>query len=165
MFPLAVLVDFLERSFRFAPTSDVVLPRNSSNDFPTHSLSTHQKQSSINHRHPMAGGNTRPHLPIFQRTVINGLPWRQELLATVLLTLTLVLLVRARTSVTNSPAFDRSTFLPWSVAAFFVVWIWLSIGWANDRYQALHLALQWTSYLAFFALMIVSGHVRFGLPS
>src|SRR5262245_64283625 len=79
------------------------------------------------------------HLPVFQRTVISGLPWRQELLATVLLTLTLVFLIRLRANVS---AFDRSTFLPWTVAAFFVLWIWLSIGWATDRYQALHLALQ-----------------------
>lgn len=49
---------------------------------------------------------------------------------------------------------NRNTLVPPGFAALFVIWIWLSVAWATDHYQALHLAMQWSSYLVFFALII-----------
>jgi len=46
--------------------------------------------------------------------------------------------------------------IPLGLAALFVFWILLSAAWASDRYQTVHLALQWTSYLAFFVLMTLA---------
>jgi len=46
--------------------------------------------------------------------------------------------------------------IPLGLAALFVFWILLSAVWATDHYQAVHLGLQWTSYLVFFVLMTVA---------
>lgn len=93
-----------------------------------------------------------PHLPGIPRPSLNGLPWRQELALTLLLTLTLGFLLIKRSG-TEARTYRNALNLP-GFAALFVVWIWFSVGWATDHYQALHLAVQWSSYLLFFAFII-----------
>jgi O-antigen ligase len=93
------------------------------------------------------------HLPGIPRASVNVLPWRQELALTLLLTLTLAsLLVKGR-RIERGACVARNTLLPLTLAALFVSWVFLSTAWATDRYQALHLGLQWVSYLIFFGLM------------
>jgi O-antigen ligase len=80
------------------------------------------------------------------------LPWRQELFLSFLLTASLILVWLRRDSLRSEDLRKNSraiTFL-----ALFVCWILLSSIWANDRYQALHLAMQWTCYLFFFILLL-----------
>jgi len=93
-----------------------------------------------------------PHLPGVPRPAVDGLPWRQELFLSFLLTASLTLVWLRRDSLRYEALRKNSraiTFL-----ALFVCWILLSSIWANDRYQALHLAMQWTCYLFFFILLL-----------
>jgi O-antigen ligase len=93
-----------------------------------------------------------PHLPGVPRPAVDGLPWRQELFLSFLLTASLILVWLRRDSLRSEDLRKNSraiTFL-----ALFVCWILLSSIWANDRYQALHLAMQWTCYLFFFILLL-----------
>ena len=93
-----------------------------------------------------------PHLPGVPRPAVDGLPWRQELFLSFLLTASLILVWLRRDSLRYEALRKNSraiTFL-----ALFVCWILLSSIWANDRYQALHLAMQWTCYLFFFILLL-----------
>ena len=93
-----------------------------------------------------------PHLPGVPRPAVDGLPWRQELFLSFLLTASLILVWLRRDSLGYEALRKNSraiTFL-----ALFVCWILLSSIWANDRYQALHLAMQWTCYLFFFILLL-----------
>ncbi|HEY6246285.1 MAG TPA: O-antigen ligase family protein [Pyrinomonadaceae bacterium] len=93
-----------------------------------------------------------PHLPGVPRPAVDGLPWRQELFVSLLLTASLILVWLRRNSLSHEALRKNSraiTFL-----ALFVCWILLSSIWANDRYQALHLAMQWTCYLFFFVLLL-----------
>ncbi|MBA3512884.1 MAG: O-antigen ligase family protein [Pyrinomonadaceae bacterium] len=93
------------------------------------------------------------HLPGIPRASVNLLPWRQELALNFLLILTLgFILVKERGTV-RGVSTTRNTFIPLTLAALFVSWVFVSITWATDRYQALHLGLQWLSYLIFFGLM------------
>ena len=95
-----------------------------------------------------------PHLPGIPKPSVSGLPWRQELVLTLLLTVTLGFFLITRKGKEGQASTNRSALLPNGFAALFVVWIWLSVSWATDHYQALHLAMQWSSYLVFFALII-----------
>jgi len=97
-----------------------------------------------------------PHLPGIPRPSVNGLPWRQELALALLLSLTLGFFLIKRSGTEGQARTNRDTFVPPGFAALFVVWIWLSVAWATDHYQALHLAMQWSSYLVFFALIVAA---------
>ena len=95
-------------------------------------------------------------LPIVQRPAVSGLPWRQELALTLLLTLTVgILLIKGRVTERHI-RINRTRLIPIGLAALFVFWILLSAAWATDPYQAVHLGLQWTSYLVFFVLMTLA---------
>src|SRR5512138_2541029 len=94
-----------------------------------------------------------PHLPGIPRPAVNALPWRQELLLTSLLTVTLSFLLTQRSKVIYR--LHRSTKSSLALGVLFVSWIWLSSFWAIDFYSSIHLALQWTSYLFFFVLMVL----------
>ncbi len=99
-------------------------------------------------------------LPIVQRPAVSGLPWRQELALTLLLTLTVgILLIKGRVTELHN-RIDRTRLIPIGLGALFVFWTLLSAAWATDRYQAVHLGLQWTSYLIFFVLMGVAARAR-----
>jgi O-antigen ligase/Tfp pilus assembly protein PilF len=93
------------------------------------------------------------HLPAIPRASVNVLPWRQELALALLLTVTLGFLFFKRKNAGLGAGPMRITILPFFLAALFVGWIFLSTAWATDRYQALHLGLQWVGYLVFFTLM------------
>ena len=93
------------------------------------------------------------HLPVIPRASVNVLPWRQELTLALLLSLTLGFLLLKRKNTGPAAGPTRNTLLPFFLAALFVGWIFLSTAWATDRYQALHLGLQWVGYLTFFILM------------
>ena len=95
-------------------------------------------------------------LPIVQRPAVSGLPWRQELALTFLITLTLGILLNKGNVIDRHIRIDRKRLIPLGLAALFVLWILLSATWATDPYQAVHLGLQWTSYLVFFVLMTVA---------
>ena len=96
-----------------------------------------------------------PHLPGLPRPAVDGLPWRQELSLSLLLTITSICLVLPRNWI--GPSYERLKENAISVAllALFVCWTLLSVVWASDHYQALHLAMQWSCYLAFFVLLLV----------
>jgi O-antigen ligase len=105
-----------------------------------------------------------PHLPGVPRPAVDGLPWRQELFLSFLLTVSLILVWLRRDSLKYEALRKNSraiTFL-----ALFVCWILLSSIWANDRYQALHLAMQWTCYLFFFVLLLCAStkSIRKSIP-
>ena len=93
-----------------------------------------------------------PHLPGIPRPSVNGLPWRQELGLSVLLTLALALLIKRRPK-NSSVRVEHVTILVISTLGLFVVWNWLSTAWAASHYAAIHLSLQWTIYLVFFLVM------------
>jgi O-antigen ligase len=93
------------------------------------------------------------HLPGIPRASVNVLPWRQELALALLLALTLGSLLVKRRGIERGAGATRNTLLPLTLAALFVSWVFLSTAWATDRYQAIHLGLQWLGYLIFFGLM------------
>jgi O-antigen ligase/Tfp pilus assembly protein PilF len=93
------------------------------------------------------------YLPGLPRASMNVLPWRQELTLAVLLTLTLAALVLKKRVTERGARATRDTLLAFTISAVFVSWIFLSVAWATERYQALHLGLQWACYLTFFGLM------------
>jgi len=93
-----------------------------------------------------------PHLPGIPRASVNGLPWRQELALTILLFLISVCLLKSK-GTESEFRINRNALLPLAAATLFLIWILLSAGWSVDRYQALHLGIQWTSYLVFFGFM------------
>ena len=93
-----------------------------------------------------------PHLPGVPRPAVDGLPWRQELFLSFLLTASLILVWLRRDSIRYEAL--RKNSLAITFLASFVCWIFLSSIWANDRYPALHLAMQWTCYLFFFILLL-----------
>jgi len=95
-------------------------------------------------------------LPIVQRPSVSSLAWRQELALTFLITLTLGILLNKGNVIDRHIRIDRKRLIPLGLAALFVLWILLSATWATDPYQAVHLGLQWTSYLVFFVLMTVA---------
>ena len=93
-----------------------------------------------------------PHIPGIPRSSVNGLPWRQELALSLLLTLALGLISR-RLAKNSNNRIDSPAFLVISALGLFVVWTWLSTAWAATPYAAMHLAMQWTLYLVFFLVM------------
>lgn len=96
-----------------------------------------------------------PHLPGIPRPAVDGLPWRQELTLALLLTITLLCLVLPRTYI--GPSYERlkENTISLVLLALFVCWTLLSVFWASDHYQALHLTMQWSCYLVFFVLLLV----------
>src|SRR6476660_6492510 len=75
-------------------------------------------------------------LPIVQRPSVSGLPWRQELALTLLLTLTIgFLLIKGRETELHN-RIERTRLIPTGLGALFVSWTLLSAAWATDRYQA-----------------------------
>ena len=94
-----------------------------------------------------------PHLPGLPRPTVNFLPWRQELLVSLLLSVTLALLVRRGAAGQARPG-ARGVVVPLLLsAALYVSWVCLSALWATNPAPALHLGFQWCAYLLFFALM------------
>ena len=100
------------------------------------------------------------HLPGIPRASVNVLPWRQELALALLLALTLRSLVLQSWGAERWAGAKRNALLPLMLAALFVSWVFLSTAWATDRYQALHLGLQWLGYLIFFGLMTFAAGAR-----
>ncbi|HYE16391.1 MAG TPA: O-antigen ligase family protein [Pyrinomonadaceae bacterium] len=97
-----------------------------------------------------------PHLPGLPRPTAGGLPWRQEFLTSLLLTLTLALLFARPRRRGDSAAAGRvalSLPLPLLLAVPFVAFVWASALWAGQPWAAAHMAFQWSAYLIFFALM------------
>ncbi len=93
-----------------------------------------------------------PHVPGIPRPGVGGLPWRQELALSALLTIALGLLIRRRAK-NSDVRIERSTFLIAATFGLFVIWIWLSASWSAAPYAAVHLGMQWTLYLGFFLAM------------
>lgn len=100
------------------------------------------------------------HLPGLPIASVNVLPWRQELALALLLTLTLGSLLAKRKDLDPGSSVTRTSLLSLTLAALFVSWIFFSIAWATDRYQAFHLGLQWAVYLIFFGLMTFAAGAR-----
>jgi O-antigen ligase len=96
-----------------------------------------------------------PHLPGIPRPAVDGLPWRQELTLSLLLTVSLLIFILPRTWI--GPSYERLKANSTSVGllGLFVCWTLLSVAWASDHYQALHLATQWACYFTFFVLLLV----------
>lgn len=100
-----------------------------------------------------------PHLPGLPRPAIGGLPWRQELLTAILVSLTLGLLIKRAARVTNQVKgfqFTVSRTELWVIGSLglFVAWMWLSTLWAAHSEAAVQQSFQWTAYLIFTALMM-----------
>ena len=93
-----------------------------------------------------------PHLPGIPRPSVNGLPWRQELGFSLLLVIALALLIKPGRRL-REVVLHRRTLIATATLGLFAVWIWLSAAWAVAPYGAIHLGLQWSLYLAFFAIM------------
>ncbi len=94
-----------------------------------------------------------PHLPGLPRPSINGLPWRQELVVSVLLSMTLGLLTwRTWMKRQAGRRTEHLKFLPLYTAAPFVLWVWFSASWATHPHAAVQMAFQWSAYIVFFAL-------------
>jgi O-antigen ligase len=94
-----------------------------------------------------------PHLPGLPRPAGNFLPWRQELLVSLLLSATLAALFR-RGAAGRAPQGVRGVEVPLFLsAALYVSWVCLSALWATHPAPALHLGAQWCAYLIFFVLM------------
>ena len=92
-----------------------------------------------------------PHIPGIPRPSVDSLPWRQELVLSLLLGVSLTLILAQRFKSTWS--IPRPMQMSGAIGLLFVIWIWFSALWARDTYPALHLALQWSLYLLFFALI------------
>jgi O-antigen ligase len=93
-----------------------------------------------------------PHFPGVPRPSIGGLPWRQELGLSLLLTVALGLLIKLRQS-EKIVRIDRGTIPVFLTFGLFASWILFSAAWASNAYAAIHLAMQWSIYLVFFFLM------------
>ncbi|HEX6183579.1 MAG TPA: O-antigen ligase family protein [Pyrinomonadaceae bacterium] len=94
-----------------------------------------------------------PHLPGLPRPTGNFLPWRQELLVSLLLSVTLAALLR-RGVKNQAPDGVRGFEVPLFLsAALYVSWVCLSALWAVNPTPALHLGAQWCAYFLFFVLM------------
>jgi O-antigen ligase len=93
-----------------------------------------------------------PHLPGIPRPGVGGLPWRQELGLSVLLTLALSVLTRHRQKISRI-RIEQPTLLVSASLGLFVIWTSLSTFWSATPSAAIHLSLQWTMYLGFFLVM------------
>jgi O-antigen ligase len=101
-----------------------------------------------------------PHLPGFPVPSVNGLPWRQELALCLLLSASIGFLFLKKKAPGPEVRIDRSTLAVLASGVFFALWILVSSAWATDTYPAIHLGLQWTIYLIFFALIILAPFAR-----
>jgi len=95
-----------------------------------------------------------PHIPGIPRPAVDALPWRQELFVTLLLTVILGLVFSQKLKLSDS--LPKNLLTPLFLGLTFVAWIWLSALWATDSYAAIHLAIQWTTYLLFFLLIVLA---------
>lgn len=95
-----------------------------------------------------------PYLPGLPRPAIGGLPWRQELVISILLSVTLILLMWRTLRARHIPSLHRPAAFTALLSAFvFTLWIWLSALWAAYPTSAFHYAAQWSMYLSFLWLM------------
>lgn len=93
-----------------------------------------------------------PHVPGIPRAAIGGLPWRQELGLSLLLTVGLGYLLRQRRG--ENPLHIERRMLPVIVTfVALVAWTLASALWAVNPYAAIHLGVQWTTYLIFFLVL------------
>jgi O-antigen ligase len=81
---------------------------------------------------------------------MGGLAWRQEIVLSLLLTLTLGLLLRRSSIVGNNGAHKDALLL---TATLFALWISASVLWAPNPYSAAHFSFQWGAYITFFVLI------------
>lgn len=93
-----------------------------------------------------------PHFPGIPRPSIGGLPWRQELGLSLLLTVALGLLIK-RGHGMKTGRLDRNTLPVIFTFGVFTLWTLFSAVWAANPYAAIHLNMQWSVYLVFFFLM------------
>lgn len=93
-----------------------------------------------------------PHFPGIPRPSIGGLPWRQELATSLLITIALGLLIKQRQGRKISSV-DRNTLPVIFMFGVFAFWTFSSAAWAANPYAAIHLGTQWIIYLVFFFLM------------
>jgi O-antigen ligase len=93
-----------------------------------------------------------PHLPGVPRPSVGGLPWRQELGLSFLLTVALSFLVK-RAQSEKIARIDRGTFSIVFTFGLFACWTLSSAAWAANAYAAIHLGMQWSIYFIFFFLM------------
>ncbi|MBD0373418.1 MAG: O-antigen ligase family protein [Pyrinomonadaceae bacterium] len=103
-----------------------------------------------------------PFVPGLPRPEPSGLPWRQELLLSLLLTATTGLLLKSALgksatviSLPRAQTFklSRRELLLILPLALFVLWSAAALVWASNPYPILHYAFVWGSYLLFFLLM------------
>jgi O-antigen ligase len=91
---------------------------------------------------------------------LQGLPWRQELLFALPLSLALGLsLLRARADKHSADRHsatgtDRLHVFTLLTAAVFAAWAWASALWSANPFSAANLASQWSAYALFFALSV-----------
>jgi O-antigen ligase len=95
-----------------------------------------------------------PLAPGLPTQTIKGLPWRQEMFLALLLSVTLLLLIRRarRTNawLSNLLHTEIRTLLP---LTFFFLWSAASLLWAASTFSALHHTLTWGAYLLFFLML------------
>jgi O-antigen ligase len=95
-----------------------------------------------------------PFMPGLPKPALNGLPWRQELIISLLLCATLALLAKQSKSfamrVLTVPRRDLCLLIP---PILFVLWSAASILWSGAVSPAIHHTLEWSGYILFFALM------------
>ncbi len=93
-----------------------------------------------------------PHFPGIPRPSIGGLPWRQELGLSFLLTVALGFLIKRGQS-EKIARIDRGTLPVLFTFGLFACWTLFSAAWAANAYAAIHLGMQWSIYFIFFFLM------------
>jgi O-antigen ligase len=93
-----------------------------------------------------------PHLPGLPRPSIGGLPWRQELATALLLTAALAVLC-VRKQYHQLFRCDRRTLPVVLSLTALVFWTIASAAWAANPTAALHLGMQWTTYLVYFLVL------------
>jgi O-antigen ligase len=95
-----------------------------------------------------------PFAPGLPKPAPSGLPWRQELFLALVVSLTLLLLLkkvwRSRASSLSLKPGEAALLCP---LALFILWSAASTLWARAPYPALHHTFVWTAYAFFFVLM------------
>ncbi|MFN2455343.1 MAG: O-antigen ligase family protein [Pyrinomonadaceae bacterium] len=96
-----------------------------------------------------------PYLPGLPRPANGGLPWRQEIVIALLISLTLALFIKRPRSInTRSFKIPRSELLLLLLPMMlFVLWNAASILWSTFPYKTIYMALEWSTYLIFFVLV------------
>lgn len=94
-----------------------------------------------------------PYLPGPPRPSLGGLAWRQELVLAILLSLTLVFVLKRLPLVRSGIVTDAYRTPILLTATLFTLWIAASVLWAPNPYSAAHLGFQWGAYLTFFVLI------------